>query len=407
MPKKELHPLQHESLKGSDLDNSSRTIDTMAAARISETVVAYDFGDGRKMHGEVVARVAPLIPEKYERLDDPVVHADSLYIVRYPDSGRVGIATVDGERFAPGMLLEADSPVFFGRVGDELPGDGGVGVVGERQILGLAALSGDDSKRFSKLVSSIHGSLHVDSRGHLTIMDGHEEVDPETRAVIDKASLNGTHVSTAHESIRKWEQEDVVGPERHRERMKIVFGTPEYKPRDRFGNIQDRLTKTPEVARKMAEESMGRLLHLTDTTMQGMINDVLRNSGKSPTLEEAMNLVRSDSGLRIQLGEYLMKKIRDDTTMPDRVRDRNTVKHPNYPGYLDMTGDEYAAVLALSMLDGTFDSERSIKDPVEFIDSASQGVSINGGQHRLAAWHSLGLGRGAPEAIKTERRYIS
>ena len=74
--------------------------------------------------------------------------------------------------------------------------------------------------------------------------------------------------------------------------------------------------------------------------------------------------------------------------LPDRLI-RNQQKRPGYRGYdavPDLSGREYATLLALSMLDGTFKPSRT-GDAIE----VSKYGDVLQGQHRYAALKLLGL----------------
>src|SRR5487761_1570224 len=74
--------------------------------------------------------------------------------------------------------------------------------------------------------------------------------------------------------------------------------------------------------------------------------------------------------------------------MPDRVV-RNTGKSPDKGGYpiSSMTSREYAALLALAMLDGTF-NDRKVSSTDSIKEANGQ---VAQGQHRSAALRVLGL----------------
>ena len=109
--------------------------------------------------------------------------------------------------------------------------------------------------------------------------------------------------------------------------------------------------------------------------------------------KKTINEIRKNHELRCRLLEFFQKKLEvirqlspDD--LPERVRydDPGNLKHPNHPGYPDkMTSSEYAAVLALSMIDGSFDPD--LEDRMES-GTRKDGTPIYG-QHREAAWTIL------------------
>lgn len=93
--------------------------------------------------------------------------------------------------------------------------------------------------------------------------------------------------------------------------------------------------------------------------------------------------LRKDPALRMQLGEYLSKKIDDPNVimaMPERVL-RNTEKSapPGYEKLGKLSSREYTVLLALSMLDGTFDEKSADTETYDFNKQARSG------QHRYAA----------------------
>lgn len=105
--------------------------------------------------------------------------------------------------------------------------------------------------------------------------------------------------------------------------------------------------------------------------------------------KRTINEIRRNHQLRCQLLEFFGKKLEairelSPYSLPERVYydDPGNLKHPNHPGYSDkMTSSEYAAVLALSMIDGSF-------DPDSEDDTRKDGTPICG-QHREAAWKIL------------------
>ena len=164
---------------------------------------------------------------------------------------------------------------------------------------------------------------------------------------------------------------------RHRERIERIFKFPEPQGRDRFGNSLDtRLEITPE-----SEEAAAWAFRFTgDQKIKEMIRDYAGDKWRE---EEMPSVVRGNDDLRTELGLYLLSKFDDFETelhMPERVAN-NSTKNTSHRGYeRGLTSREYAALLAVSMLDGTFDPGRATHDPIELED----GQAIRG-QHRYAA----------------------
>ncbi len=109
--------------------------------------------------------------------------------------------------------------------------------------------------------------------------------------------------------------------------------------------------------------------------------------------KKTINEIRKNHELRCRLLEFFGGKLEvirqlSSDDLPERVRydDPGNLKHPNHPGYPDkMTSSEYAAVLALSMIDGSFDPD--LEDRMES-GTRKDGTPIYG-QHREAAWTIL------------------
>lgn len=109
--------------------------------------------------------------------------------------------------------------------------------------------------------------------------------------------------------------------------------------------------------------------------------------------KKTINEIRKNYQLRCRLLDFFQKKLEtirqlSPYSLPERVYydDPGNLKHPNHPGYPDkMTSSEYAAALALSMIDGSFDPDSE--------DRMESGTGKDGtpmcGQHREAAWRIL------------------
>lgn len=109
--------------------------------------------------------------------------------------------------------------------------------------------------------------------------------------------------------------------------------------------------------------------------------------------KKTINEIRKNHELRCRLLEFFGRKLEvmrqlspDDLSERVRYNDPDNLKHPNHLGYPDkMTSSEYAAVLALSMIDGSFSPE--LEENIES-DRRKDGTPIYG-QHREAAWKIL------------------
>lgn len=135
----------------------------------------------------------------------------------------------------------------------------------------------------------------------------------------------------------------------------------------------------------------------SDAQIERIIEDYKEKNGMSgnhgvEALDRLIEHVRTDPNLRYDLGKYFMVKIEENwRIMPDRVA-ADVQKRPNHRGYKRfsyLSGREYAALLALSMIDGTF--HNPAHDPVKRTNGR-----VELGQHRAAAELLL---RGVPETF--------
>ena len=137
--------------------------------------------------------------------------------------------------------------------------------------------------------------------------------------------------------------------------------------------------------------SMNWLKALAGTNIKSIIDEYAPYDVETgfDGFKKTINEIRKNHLLRCRLLEFFGRKLEvmrqlspDD--LPERVKhnDPGNLKHPNHPGYPDkMTSPEYAAVLALSMLDGSFNPE--LEENIES-DRRKDGTPIYG-QHREAA----------------------
>lgn len=136
--------------------------------------------------------------------------------------------------------------------------------------------------------------------------------------------------------------------------------------------------------------SMNWLKGLAGTNIKSIIDEYAPYGVETGLdgFKKTINEIRKNHLLRCRLLEFFGRKLEvmrqlspDD--LPERVKhnDPGNLKHPNHPGCSDkMTSSEYAAVLALSMLDGSFSPE--LEENIES-DRRKDGTPIYG-QHREA-----------------------
>ena len=137
--------------------------------------------------------------------------------------------------------------------------------------------------------------------------------------------------------------------------------------------------------------SMNWLKGLAGTNIKSIIDEYAPYDVETDFdgFKKTINEIRKNHELRCRLLEFFGRKLEvirqlspDD--LPERVKydDPGNLKHPNHPGYPDkMTSPEYAAVLALSMIDGSFNPE--LEENIE--SDRRKDVTPIYGQHREAA----------------------
>ena len=270
--------------------------------------------------------------------------------------------------------------------------------------MGLAALSGVGEKYFNDYVSGMHGSITLEADDCLRVSDGYEDFD-ERIGYIDRSSTNGTGVVVPHESVGA--QPDIIKVhidqqiELNREKhLAKVFRSPiddlEAKPR---------LDKINE---QMKNDAWNVLQHTNDEVLKSILSSYIHGSnGKVRTYEDLRQAVLADGQLRMALGKHLLEKAKADKFDDTNAGEEKQPNHRGYGGFGGkFTSKEYQAVLALSMLDGTFDSEVSRRDQIVFVDKQFT-TEIENGRHRLAAVRLLDLANNdkKPQHIQITRRY--
>lgn len=216
---------------------------------------------------------------------------------------------------------------------------------------------------FSDLVSRNHFTVAVDDEAKLMVMDN--------------GSTNGTSYRTTAEVPAS-----TADPEEERRQAyyRELFRLPDPQGKDRFGNDLDRRLKVTE--QSQADAAMA--YRFSDQDIKAIVGPYAREHHGVWREEDMAKVLRDDPELRVQLGVYLLEKLETVGPLPKRFYGSAT-KNPNYVGYRNMTSREYAALLALSMLDGTFKNP-SGSDPIE-----SKYGDIIRGQHRYAAMRILGI----------------
>jgi hypothetical protein len=166
--------------------------------------------------------------------------------------------------------------------------------------------------------------------------------------------------------------------ERPMTRNERIFAFPEPMGRDRFGNDRDRRLKVTEESTADAE----LVRRYADQDIREFLFAVKKDN---PDVDQ-QELLRTDNELRVKLGEYLLGKLEQLDHLPSLFNhrgDKNTPRERNYAS--NLSSQEYAALLAISMLDGTF--KKALNDPIE----VGRYGEVELGQHRYGAMKALGV----------------
>ena len=127
-------------------------------------------------------------------------------------------------------------------------------------------------------------------------------------------------------------------------------------------------------------------------TQDSMFNDIIvKHCGKRMKSEDIVEMIRYDESLRFDVGTHLVSRIDDyikehPERIPKRVYDNDSKNPGKSPMKIllpeKLNARDYSALLATSMLDGTWnDSKVSQNDQIQF---DAQGVAVMG-QHEAMA----------------------
>lgn len=232
---------------------------------------------------------------------------------------------------------------------------------------------------FPDTASRLHFTVAVDNEGLLMIEDA--------------GSTNGTSYETQG-GVSEEIPVELGENEQRQKYLHELFALPDPQGKDRFGNDLDRRLKVTEQSKADAALAY----RFADGDIKSIVGEYAREYHGAFREEQMANVLFQDEALRLRLGEYLLEKIEQNDikrSLPSRFFRPDDMKNPNYVGYKKMTSQEYAAVLALSMLDGTFKAPSGDSDPIE-----SEYGDIIRGQHRYAALRLLGIDRSPVPAAK-------
>lgn len=167
-------------------------------------------------------------------------------------------------------------------------------------------------------------------------------------------------------------------------RLERLFTLPKETEVDKYGQSK---RERAVVTTQSEQDAATVFRYAKNNTIDGLFNEYKRDLWQE---KDMPRVLRENPELRVKLGGYLLEKIRTLDHVPDRFSQlERTLKSPAHPGYADLqlTSEEYSAMLALSMLDGTFKWEKTRHDPI-IVNQYGEGEL---GQHRLVALMALGI----------------
>jgi len=259
---------------------------------------------------------------------------------------------------------------------------------------GYRGLRKGDYMEFGRTVNDrrLHDRMDLNnpyiSRNHFSIA-----VDTDGSLLIgDNGSSNGTQYEiggSIHEGGSKVESRDnevALSPERRAQLERAFYLAEPFDPDaalpDRFGNRRDQRGRTTPESVEQAKLAM----RYVDSKIKDIYLNAVIEQGIDLSQTTPNEIIRTNHELRADILVYLLDKL-DDPDYKLRLPSRfygQSLKSPNHSGYEDkLTSREYAGLLALSMLDGTFKGRAS--DPIEVPGYGKETV----GQHRYAAMQAL------------------
>lgn len=172
--------------------------------------------------------------------------------------------------------------------------------------------------------------------------------------------------------------------EERKQYLETIFSMPDPTGKDRYGRAYaERTSVTAD-----SEADAAYAYRFVDGDIKDMIapfkNDAFWKEEHMP------ELLRTNDELRIALGTHLIEKFSSIYDLPERVaaNSPDQLKSPGHPGYPDkMLSRDYAALLALSMLDGTFKKRPDSGDTSQHRTAAQKALGIYGQLKSDEAWN--------------------
>jgi len=268
---------------------------------------------------------------------------------------------------------------------------------------GKLRLSDEQSSNGTTIVHDRMNVISTPSRYPIEYVDSYEA--PSVRVEARDIGVAGLHLARIDAALELPERplQDQVSSEaserlreqQERARLEKLFAFPDKRGADKYGNsLAERARFTDQ-----SEEDASFAYRFAKG--DSMIAELFSKYKGDKWREEDMpSVLRDNNALRVELGSYLLAKLKTLNRLPSRFYMKDNLKNPNHPGYGDkMTSVEYATLLALSMLDGTFKSERARYDQIEM----NKYGDVTVGQHRYAALAVLGLEHTQLAKIKREQ----
>ena len=209
-----------------------------------------------------------------------------------------------------------------------------------------------------------------------------EEFDPRTRELAKPLGTNslGEHIDGASSDRDVVETnpyarlEQMLNPDVSEEQVTETTNQYIYS-RLAENNLESRDKVLPENIEKAQNVFYNAI------TRDDMLKSIVDEYAESPDMIDEL---RTNEAMRCAVLEYLGEKLNNihPSSLPSRVS-RNSYKSPNSKGYehiKNLTSEEYVRMLALAMMDGSFDYSKEEK-----IQQSMNGGEVVTGQHRHAA----------------------
>ncbi len=316
------------------------------------------------------------LADEFNNLPDNVL-LDKKFVIETPD----GQSEVSVEDFGPKYVIDETGK----RTGEKYPiikfkdETGNIIEVPTEEFLSKTLLSADEITSMISDETSNRKKSEILYKPikETEIVSPKEDIEPRLKQLFspvkDETGKNDSDIN--YDSMFDQDIDPFTSKVEHQTQIEAAIRTT--------GN--ERLKVTAE-SMKMAEERL-------EIAGNGDPNLKLIFEKYSPKGTHLSELLRTNEDFRTDVGLYLLRKLDNlalnEMTMGQQIKD-NSEKSPRTTGYShipELRSREYATLLAISMLDGTFKDELVQSDTIEYADDGE----VLLGQHRAAAKKIINL----------------